>query len=278
VVLDGVVLSILAVLAGLFVGLVRHGRLRNVARVRVRWPWLLGAGIAVPAVVDRFDLPGGVPLVVAALGTLLLFTLRNLPVVGMGVVAVGVSCNLLAVVSNGGMPVRADALVQAGLARRDEIARVEIRGAQRLERPGDRLTLLGDRVPVAETGQVLSFGDLVILVGLADVAANLTRRRRRAARPLPRNAGPALVSIAPPAERVDTEAVIDLRRLEAVVTTGYAGPSDEEPPGPPVRRGAVSVTGPGAATAEREGRSRRSGERNIPDFEAIVLADDLSRR
>jgi hypothetical protein len=98
--------------------------------------------------------------------------------------------NVAVVVLNDGMPVRRDALVSAHLATADEVDRVEISGVQRLERDGDRLLFLGDVIPLPETNQVLSFGDLIILAGLADVAANLLLGRRRAtaaktARPAP---------------------------------------------------------------------------------------------
>jgi hypothetical protein len=133
-------------------------------------------------------------------------------------------------VVNNGLPLRADALVHGGLAARDESDRVQIRGAQRLERTDDRLTFLGDIVPIHETGQVLSFGDLLILAGVADIAANLTlRRRARASRPrrLPRNAEVALVAIAPPPERVDADPVVDMRQLEQALVAGYAERPDD---------------------------------------------------
>jgi hypothetical protein len=114
-----------------------------------------------------------------SLAGLIVFALRNRALLGMSIVALGLGANLAVVVLNDGMPVRREALVSAGLASADEVDRVEISGVQRLERDSDRLVFLGDVIPLPETEQVLSFGDLVILVGLADVAANLLLARRR---------------------------------------------------------------------------------------------------
>ncbi|HEV8296299.1 MAG TPA: DUF5317 family protein [Acidimicrobiales bacterium] len=221
-VLDALVLSFLAILGGLFVGLMRHGRLRNLTLLRVRWWPALALGVAVPALVDRFDPPAAVPLVVIGLVALLAFAVGNVHIVGMSVVAIGVLANLAPVVANNGMPVRAEALVDAGLAARDELDRVHIHGAQRLERAGDHITWLGDVLPVRETRQVLSFGDLLILAGVADVAANLTLRRVRVRGRLPKNAEAALVAIAPPPERVDAAPAIDIRQFETAMANGYA--------------------------------------------------------
>lgn len=181
VVLDGLALSLLSILVGLYVGLLRGGLVRNLALTRVEWPWMLVVGVVLPVLVDRTDPPHGVPLVVVGLLALIAFARRNAHLVGMGVVTIGVLCNLTVVVLNGGMPVRGDALVEAGLAEAHELSRVEIPGVQRLERESDVLVALADIVPVPETRQVLSFGDLIIVVGLADVAANLLLRRERAA-------------------------------------------------------------------------------------------------
>jgi hypothetical protein len=269
--LDALILSLLAILVGLFIGLLRHGRLRNLSLVRVRWWPALALGVVVPAAVDRLDPPAAVPLVAFGLVALLVFALRNTHLVGMSIVAVGVLANLVPLLVNDGMPVRADALVSAGLAARDEIDRVHIRGAQRLERPDDSLTFLGDLLPVPETRQVLSFGDLLILVGVADVAANLTLRRRRAAAELPDSATAALLAIAPPPERVDADPVVDLRQLETALSHGYAERPD---PRPTVELIDLRRTGPEPAADPAEWppahlrRQREPREPRIPRYVA----------
>ncbi|HEX7094795.1 MAG TPA: DUF5317 family protein [Acidimicrobiales bacterium] len=178
-VFDDLAVSLLSILVGLYVGLLRGGLLRNIACVRIERPGLLVVGVVLPALVDRVDLAQGTLLVAIALAALLVFTRRNRHLAGMGVVAIGVVCNLVVLVANGAMPVRAEALVDARLADAHEVDRVEIAGVQRLERDGDVLMPLADIVPLPETRQVLSFGDLIIVVGLASVAASLLQRRER---------------------------------------------------------------------------------------------------
>jgi hypothetical protein len=176
---DGLLVSLSSILIGLYAGLVRGGLVRNIGLARLQWWGLLVVGVAVPVLVNRADPSRGVALVVLSLGALIAFTLRNRALTGMSIVAIGLCANLAVVLLNDGMPVRRDALVAAGLASADEVDRVEIAGVQRLEQDGDVLLFLADVIPLPETNQVLSFGDLVILAGLADVAANLLLARRR---------------------------------------------------------------------------------------------------
>jgi hypothetical protein len=193
VVLDGLVVSILSILAGLYYGLVRGGLVRNLGVARLQWWGLLAVGIGGPLLVDRLDPPRSVSLIVVAFGALLVFATRNRHLPGMLLVATGVAANLLVVVVNGGMPVRADALVSAGLASRADVEFVEISGVQRLEEPGDRLVFLADVIPFEPTSQVLSPGDLVLLTGLAQVSASLLLlRTRRRAEPRQLDAEPAI--------------------------------------------------------------------------------------
>lgn len=190
-VLDGVVVSVLSILVGLYVGLVRGGLIRNLGTARAFWWGLLVVGVVLPVLVSRADPGRGVPLVALALVALIVFARRNRHLLGMGVVAVGVAANLLVLVVNDGMPVRRDALVDAGLAESIDVDYVEISGVQRLERDDDTLMFLADIIPLRATNQVLSVGDVVILAGLGIVSANLIRGRTRAATPPSARAAPA---------------------------------------------------------------------------------------
>lgn len=280
---ESLVLTVAAVLVGLAAGLLRHGRVANLARLRVRaWP-LLVLGVAGPPVVDGLAPTTAWPWIAASLAALVGFALANLRLVGMSVVAVGLACNLVPLVANRSMPVRADALVQAGLVDRADLDRVDLPPARALARPGDRLRFLGDVVPLSATSQVLSFGDLIVLVGLADVVSNALLRRRGRARAgvageLPAGAEALLLAIAVPDDRVDSPSVIDLRRLEEAhaerataldraSARASSAPADAAPPAPldAAATAAVPAGGPPAATRRRRGR------RAIPDFDAIVL-------
>jgi hypothetical protein len=144
-----------ALLVGVVAGLVGGGRLTNLGLRTFRaWP-LLAAGIVLQAV------PGATALALSYL-CLLAFALANLRLAGMGVLAVGLALNALVVVVNGGMPVHHGAPT--------------LSGKHHAERPDDTLTVLDDRIPVDPLGEVLSFGDLVLAVGLAVTAASLVRR------------------------------------------------------------------------------------------------------
>src|SRR5688500_18746953 len=90
VVLDGLVVSVLSICMGLYVGLLKGGRVHNIAAVRLRWWGLVVVGVVVPVMVDRAEPSRSVLLVVVALGALLLFANRNRHLAGMTLVATGV--------------------------------------------------------------------------------------------------------------------------------------------------------------------------------------------
>ena len=178
---DGLVVSLSAILVGLYAGLLRGGKVRNLGLVRIEWWGLLVVGVATPVIVDRAEPSRAVMFVTLSLLALVVFAVHNRALTGMSIVAIGLCANVTVMVLNDGMPVRRDALVSAQLATAAEVDRVEISGVQRLERDDDQLLFLADVIPLPETNQVLSFGDLIILAGLADVAANLLLARRRPA-------------------------------------------------------------------------------------------------
>jgi hypothetical protein len=173
--------ALVAAALGVCAGYATGGRLSNVGGRPVRrWP-LLVAGAVLPLLAET-SLADSVSLacVLGGLGCLLAFCVVNLHLTGMGVVAVGLGLNALVMTVNGAMPVRPAALVTAGVVDDAAEARTLDLGARRrLERPGDHLTVLGDTLPVRVLRQAVSFGDLVIAAGTADVVAHLMHRRRR---------------------------------------------------------------------------------------------------
>lgn len=168
----------LAILFGLIVGLVLPPRPHRFARLTMGWLPLLAAGIAGQIVASGVDGRGGRALLLVAYGSLVAFALANLHVPGTGVVAIGLALNALVIALNGGMPVHPQALVDAGVIERGELPTVTLAGHRHLE-DADRLTILDDRVPMPLGRQVVSFGDLILAVGAADVVAHISRRRRR---------------------------------------------------------------------------------------------------
>ena len=202
--------STIAVAGGLLLGLLAGGRPSNIGRRRLRWWAPLVVGVVLQAAAELFDVDGdaGLGMVLASYACLVLFGLANLRLVGMSVVLAGLAANAAVIVANSGMPVRADAITAAGVATPEEVAGLDFGAKRHLERPGDRFVLLGDVIPVRPTREVLSFGDLVLAAGVADVLFRLLRpvraRRRSAAVVLGEGDG----------------VVIDLRQQEPSVGAG----------------------------------------------------------
>jgi len=178
---------LVAVGIGAAVGLSRTGRPRHGVDRPVRlWPVLL-SGLVLQLAAGRIDDGTAVTLLLLSYLLLVAFALANLAVVGMWLVALGVTLNFAVIALNDGMPVRPAALVEAGVTGPEEVATFQPAGQRHIEGIGDRLTVLADVVPVRPLREVLSFGDLILAVGVADVLATLLRRRGAgAAEPAPR--------------------------------------------------------------------------------------------
>jgi hypothetical protein len=168
----------IAVLIGLVVGLLLPPRHHRVARPRPRSLWILFVGVTGQIVAASVGGGFGLALVLASYATLIAFALRSSHLQGTGVVAVGLGLNALVVAINGGMAVHPQSLVDAGIVRADQAHSVQLAGHRHLEDSGDHLTILDDRIPLPPAGQVLSFGDLILAVGAADVVAHIARRGR----------------------------------------------------------------------------------------------------
>ncbi|MGI8758432.1 MAG: DUF5317 family protein [Acidimicrobiales bacterium] len=179
-------LTVLAVVASMVLALALGGRPRHVAAERLRWPALLVGALALywlPSLLDPAP-PADVVLVALGYATLLAFVAVNLRLVGMPVVLVGLCLNTAVIAANQNMPVDARAVVVAGLARPEELGSLGLGPARRLLDPTDRLAVLGDVVPVPGLREVVSFGDLILAAGLANVTFRLLYPAgQRSARP-----------------------------------------------------------------------------------------------
>lgn len=185
--------TLIAVCVGLIIGFLRRGRLASIARTRIRHPEFLAVAIAASLFIDASDAgPSGTIALVGFIGGLA-FAIVNLHLAGMTVIAVGITANLLPIALNGAMPVRPEALVEAEMVTAEELPRVSLSGARELSDDSTMLAVLGDTFPVRWTGQVVSIGDLIMMVGLADVVSNLMLQRRR--RRLHPSAIPALEAL-----------------------------------------------------------------------------------
>jgi hypothetical protein len=165
-------LLILAIVLAVALGYVLGGRLRRLEHLRLRWWALVLAGFGV----QFLPLPegdGGTDLFVRAgvlalsYGLLLAFALANIRLPGAPLVFLGLACNALVIVSNGGMPVSEEALRHSG---QSEVAQVLVEGGaakHHLMEDDDALTFLADVIPVsAPVNQVISIGDVLVYAGL----------------------------------------------------------------------------------------------------------------
>ena len=159
------------------VALVTGGRLRNIAATELRYPGILAAAAGIQLALEILHPTRGTAghlasaLLVVSYVFLLLFCAANFRLRGLAVVAVGIALNGAVVAVNHGMPIRAPK------------AAVEATTKHHAERPSDRVTFLGDIILVPALRQSLSFGDLIMLVGLVDVLFHCSRNpatRRRA--------------------------------------------------------------------------------------------------
>lgn len=224
---------LVAVGVGIVVGFLRRGRLASIARTRIRRPEFLLVAIGAGLFVDLSD--AGPSAAIALLGLVggLAFAVVNIHLAGMAVIAIGIVANLVPIALNGAMPVRPEALVEAEMVTTEELPRVTLGGARALSDDATMLAVLGDTFPVRWTNQVVSIGDLIMMVGLADVIANLMRQRRR--RRLHPSALPALEALGwheeldLTAEHDPGGSTIDLRDAESAATS-TTGTIDVGPP------------------------------------------------
>jgi hypothetical protein len=171
--------TVLAIGIGLILGLLSGGRPRNLSDHRFRlWPLVL-VGLALQVIDVGGDL--GFALLLVSYVSLLTFAVVNLRIVGMGLIALGLSANATVILVDHGMPVRRSAIVNAKVVPSDDrVHTIHFGAKHHLEKSGDRLMVLADIIPVPlpVSPGVLSFGDLVMDFGVADLLVHLLRKRR----------------------------------------------------------------------------------------------------
>lgn len=163
---------LITVALALGVALTTGGSLRQILETRLRATWALFTALGLQLVLDLLgpwrSTSGevGYGLLVASYALLVGFCAANLRLRGMAVVAIGISLNAAVITVNRGMPVRTHG------------SEVPATVKHHSERPSDRLMPLADIIVVPPINQALSFGDLIMVVGLIDV---LVRRSRAGA-------------------------------------------------------------------------------------------------
>ncbi|MBA3303312.1 MAG: DUF5317 domain-containing protein [Acidimicrobiia bacterium] len=174
-----------AMVVGVGLGLAAGGRLSNLGRQPLRSPVALAAGVGLQVVSEVVPLEDAAAVTATVLSYVLLatFAARNFVIQGMFVVLVGLVLNGVVIAVNGGMPVREDAIAAAGIDLKMPAADLDFGAKRHLEGPSDRLVVLADVIPLPPLREVVSFGDLILAVGMADVTFRLLRPARRAKAP-----------------------------------------------------------------------------------------------
>ncbi len=173
---------LVAVLVGLFLGLVTGGRISSLRHVRVHAPVALVVAISSSLALDHYSFRIASIIAMAGMAAAAVLAVRNIQLVGIFVVGVGIVANLLPIAANGAVPVRADALVEAQIVMKSDLPLATLSGSRQFTDDSTILGGLGDTIPIRPTKQVVSYGDLILMVGLADLMANAMHRRRRSHR------------------------------------------------------------------------------------------------
>lgn len=178
-------LLLLAIVAGLVAGFAAGGRPSNAARRPVRATGALAAGVvfqAAPHLLSTSDSTGLV-CVLVSYALLIGFAVANFRLIGMPVVLFGLVLNAGIIVINDGMPVRTDAILSADRDRRPEdIAMLHMDAKRHVATSADHVTVLGDALPLRPVREVVSFGDLVLAAGMANVVFRLLKPHAEARR------------------------------------------------------------------------------------------------
>ena len=191
--------TLFAIAIGSLIGRIRGGRWSGATSAELRSTPLLV--IAITTVLVQAVLNPVFPVLwslVSAL-TLIAFGLRNRHLTGMSLLLIGTVLNVLPLLANWATPVSDLALISVGDL--NPFGDPDIDGARESSTQATRLTFLGDAIPVPFFGSVVSIGDLIALVGIADIFTNLFLRARTHELSLP-DAGVSFAAPEPSGEHV----------------------------------------------------------------------------
>lgn len=169
---------LVAIVVALLIVPLTGGSFRQLGRIELRRVWLLFAGLGLQILLEYVDLPRaryddlGLAILLASYVFIIGFGLSNLLLTGMGVITVGFALNAFVIALNQGMPTS----VPDG-------EKVETSVKHRPEQSDDILPALGDTIVLGDpVNASISFGDLIIAVGLVDLTFRASRRTRRSRR------------------------------------------------------------------------------------------------
>jgi hypothetical protein len=177
-----VLLYVIAVAVAFLIPAVTGGSYARMLTVRWHFVSLLFLGLAIQVVLELVTIPRehwhdwGFGLLVASYVLILAFVGRNFVIRGMGIVFIGIACNALVITLNQGMPVKVPADWQNKSWTQATVK-------HHPQQSDDKLKFLSDIIVLRGPLQsVVSFGDLILLAGLCDVAYNISRKPKRRGR------------------------------------------------------------------------------------------------
>ncbi len=176
-------LLLFTVVAALLVVVLTFGSFSQLSRLSVTGGWMLALGLGLQAGLEIVELPKdqihtiGYGVLMASYALLLAFCFSNVHTSGFGVIAVGIAMNALVIGLNQGMPT----IPIGNDADGNRIEKpIEISVKHRPEESDDLLKFLDDRIVLPEPfDAVVSIGDIVVSLGICELAYFASRKPRR---------------------------------------------------------------------------------------------------
>ena len=169
------------ILLAVAVVLLTWGSFSQLAKLPIQSLWLLWVGLVIQLALEFIDLPKdriddvGFALLMVSYAAVLGFCFVNLRIKGMTVITIGIVLNALVIGINQGMPTRNEVVTRNGVKVEQPIA-LEVKHRPKT---GDTLLpFLGDNILMPGRGEIVSFGDLIMAVGILDLRYWGSRRRR----------------------------------------------------------------------------------------------------
>jgi Family of unknown function (DUF5317) len=166
---------LIAIAVAIAVVVVTNGSVTRLTAVRFRRVWMLIAGLALQVAIEMVDIPRaryedlGVAILLASYVALLGFCASNLRIRGIELIGIGIALNAIVIALNLGMPYK----VADGLPRETTVK-------HRPTRSTDVAVFLSDQIVIGgPVVAAISVGDIVLAVGIVELAYFGSRRPRR---------------------------------------------------------------------------------------------------
>lgn len=169
-----ITLLLAATVAGIAV--LRGGSLQRLAETRFRWAGLVIVGFAVQIVLEMWSPPwlgddAAVAILLASNALVAAFLVVNRHLPGIAIAAIGMGLNVIVIAANGAMPVSQRALDKAGY----EEAVDEFDRKHELLDDDTVFPWLADVIPLPYLRTIISLGDVVLAIGIAQLVYARTR-------------------------------------------------------------------------------------------------------